>query len=75
MMERFAVRVTYPSGYSTRLTSGNHYPPPVAPFYGQEAAQEFAEHCASVPQNEGQTFTVEPYPTDAYDLGTRTVAV
>lgn len=69
MAEKFAIRITYPNGFSTRMTSGNHYPPPVAPFYGREAAEEFAEHCASLRINERLTFTVEPYPENAYDHG------
>ena len=74
-MEKFAVRMTYPSGYSALVTSGNHFgkspagqsTPPVAPFYSQIEAAEFMARCRANPGNEHFLFTVEPYPENPYD--------
>lgn len=66
-MEKFAIRMTFPGGGRIGdglLTAGNSYPPPVAPWYGREAAEEAAAYMRSLPINKGYTFEVVPYPTE-----------
>lgn len=62
--DRYAIIMAYPSGETFYIRAGNHFPQPVAPYYGRVSAEETRAHMATV--NPGFTFSVVPYPTDAY---------
>lgn len=74
-MEKFAVRITYPSGYTALMTAGNHFgknpngdrTPPVAPFYSQIEAAEFMQRCRENRDNQHILFTMQTYPENPYD--------
>lgn len=64
-LEKLAIMMHRPGFEPAFITSGNSYPPPVAPFYGREQAEtqkaSFESHVGSA-SPVGTWFTIEPYP-------------
>lgn len=60
-MERYAVRMIWPSGEIWWIRSGNVQPQVVAPFYDGDV-QEFVARCEANPDNSHLRFEILPYP-------------
>ena len=62
-MNTYGIRHTFPNGGILGdgfVHSGDTYPQPVAPFYGDDEAQDAARAMRAA--NPGHTFEVVPYP-------------